>query len=50
MNLGHILGRKRNRLSRCVKRLASKELTGEQRNNLVARSAVLEAELKAAKK
>lgn len=46
MNIGHILGKKRNRLSRCNKRLASKELTGEQRSRLVQRSAELEKELR----
>lgn len=48
MNLGHILGRKRNRLGRCGKRLASKELTAEQRNRIVQRAAELEKELKSA--
>lgn len=46
MNIGHIFGRKRNRLSRCNKRLASKELASDQRSRLVQRAAELEAELK----
>ena len=50
MNLGHILGRKRNRLSRCGKRLASKDLTADQRNRITQRASELERELKLAKK
>jgi hypothetical protein len=49
MNAGHILGRKRNRLSRCRKRLACKELVGSQRMALEQRAAELEAELHRAK-
>jgi len=50
MNLGHILGKKRNRLSRCGKRLASKELTADQRSRITQRAADLEKELRVAKK
>jgi len=46
MNAAHILGRKRNRLGRCNKRLSSKELTAEQRNRIVQRASELERELK----
>lgn len=46
MNVSHILGRKRNRLSRCNKRLSSNELTSDQRLRLVQRAAELEADLK----
>ncbi len=45
MNQGHIRGRKRNRLSRCRKRLACKELTSLQRSALEQRAAELEADL-----
>ena len=45
MNQGHILGRKRNRLSRCRKRLACKELVAAQRHAVEQRAAELEAEL-----
>jgi hypothetical protein len=45
MNQGHILGKKRNRLSRCHKRLASKEITADQRNRLSQRVSELELEL-----
>ena len=49
MNPGHKLGRKRNRLSRCRKRLACKELTGLQRSAVEQRASELEAELLRAK-
>lgn len=49
MNAAHIIGRKRNRLSRCRKRLACKELTAMQRNAIEQRAAELEAELNRAK-
>lgn len=45
MNAGHILGKKRNRLSRCRKRLACNELTAAQRNAIEQRAAELAAEL-----
>lgn len=45
MNAGHKLGRKRNRLSRCRKRLASGELPGAQRLALESRASELESEL-----
>lgn len=45
MNTGHILGKKRNRLNRCRKRLASKEIVQEQRNRLEQRRSELESEL-----
>jgi hypothetical protein len=49
MNAGHKLGRKRNRLSRCRKRLACKELTSIQRHAIEQRAAELEADLLRAK-
>jgi hypothetical protein len=45
MNVSHMIGKKKNRLSRCGKRLTSKELTGEQRARIVQREAELEKEL-----
>jgi hypothetical protein len=45
MNVAHIVGKKRNRLGRCNKRLADKELTAEQRNRITQRAAELTAEL-----
>jgi hypothetical protein len=45
MNVAHIVGKKRNRLSRCNKRLADKELTAEQRYRITQRAAELTAEL-----
>ena len=45
MNIGHIFGRKRNRLKRCRKRLACKDLVSAQRFALEQRAAQLEAEL-----
>lgn len=49
MNAGHILHMKRNRLSRCKKRLTAKDLPTEQRSRLDQRAAELEAELGRAK-
>lgn len=49
MNAAHVIGRKRNRLSRCRKRLACKELTSMQRHAVEQRAAELEAELLRAK-
>lgn len=49
MNQGHILGRKRNRLKRCRKRLADKDLVAMQRHALEQRAAELEADLARAK-
>lgn len=49
MNAAHIIGRKRNRLSRCRKRLACKELTSMQRSAIEQRVAELEGELARAK-
>ena len=49
MNIGHILGRKRNRLKRCRKRLASTELVAIQRHAIEQRASELEAELNRAK-
>ena len=49
MNAGHKLGRKRNRLSRCRKRLASGECVAAQRLALESRASQLEAELNKAK-
>ena len=45
MNASHMIGKKRNRLKRCIKRLASTELVSSQRNMLVQRQAELEREL-----
>lgn len=45
MNLAHIIGKKKNRLNRCNKRLADKELTAEHRNRITQRAAELTAEL-----
>ena len=50
MNAGHILGRKRNRLGRCRKRLASKDLVSEQRMRIAQRASELESELLRASK
>ena len=49
MNVAHIVGKKRNRLNRCNRRLASKDLVAVQRNKLVQRVAELEKELKSIK-
>jgi len=45
MNAAHIVGRKRNRLKRCRKKLASGELTGGQRLALENRASELEKEV-----
>ncbi len=50
MNASHIVGKKRNRLSRCNKRLASAELGSEQRSRIIQRAAELTAELAITKK
>lgn len=46
MNNAHVISKKRNRLNRCNKRLADKELTADQRNCIAQRAAELERELK----
>jgi hypothetical protein len=46
MNAAHIVGKKRNRLKRCQKRLSSKELGTEQRSRIIQRQSELERELK----
>lgn len=46
MNTGHKLGKLRNRLSRCKKRLSDKDLPGEQRSRIAQRVSELERELK----
>lgn len=46
MNEGHKLGKLRNRLNRCKKRLSDKDLPGEQRSRLVQRISELERVLK----
>jgi hypothetical protein len=46
MNKAHALGKLRNRLKRCQKRLADKELGGEQRTRLVQRQSELTQLLK----
>lgn len=45
MNSAHIIGRKRNRLKRCRKKLATGELIGAQRLALETRAAELEIEV-----
>lgn len=45
MNESEILGRKRNRLNRCKKRLTDKELTTDQRSRISQRMVELEIEL-----
>ncbi|HOT89042.1 MAG TPA: hypothetical protein PL028_05830 [Bacteroidales bacterium] len=45
MNESHKIGKKRNRLNRCRKRLSSKELTSMQRIALEQRASELETEL-----
>ena len=45
MNTAHKQGKKKNRLNRCRKRLADKEIGGEQRARLVQRAAELEVEV-----
>ena len=49
MNAAHKIGRKRNRLSRCRKKLATGELVAAQRLALESRASELEAELLRAK-
>ena len=49
MNAGHILGRKRNRLKRCRKRLMSSDLVMVQRNMISQRASELETELASSK-
>ena len=46
MNDSHKLGRKKNRLNRCRKRLSDKYLGSDQRNKIIQRQAELEFELK----
>ena len=46
MNAAHIVGKKRNRLKRCIKRLATGDLGASQRNALIQRQSELERELK----
>jgi hypothetical protein len=46
MNAAHIVGKKRNRIGRCKKRLTSKELGALQRNRIIQRQSELERELK----
>jgi hypothetical protein len=45
MNESHKLGKLKNRLNRCKKRLTVKELTSEQRLRISQRLAELEAQL-----
>lgn len=45
MNAAHIISKKRNRLSRCEKRLSDKELVGSQRNAIEQRLSDLKREL-----
>ena len=45
MNAAHMMHMKRNRLSRCKKRLTDKEMPAEQRARVQQRLAELEAEL-----
>lgn len=45
MNQGHKVGKIRNRVGRCKKRLADKDLPSEQRSRVSQRLAELEAEL-----
>ena len=45
MNTAHIIGKKKNRLNRCQKRLASKELVADQRNRITQRQSELIQEL-----
>lgn len=50
MNSAHKIGRKRNRLNRCRKRLACEDLTSFQRLAIEQRASDLTAELIRAKK
>jgi hypothetical protein len=45
MNAAHIVGKKRNRISRLNRRISDKELTAEQRNQMSARVSELTQEL-----
>ncbi len=45
MNVAHMIGKKRNRLNRCNKRLSSKDLTAEQRTKISQRASELTQEL-----
>ena len=45
MNVGHKLGKIRNRIGRCKKRLGDKDLPSEQRSRISQRLAELEATL-----
>ena len=45
MNESEKLGRKKNRLNRCRKRLTDKDLPSEQRNRISQRAVELEVEL-----
>ena len=49
MNSAHIVSRKRNRISRCNKKIAKGELTEFDRNRIAARAVELEQELKSIK-
>jgi len=42
MNTAHKLGKLKNRLNRCKKRLSDKEISSEQRGRLVQRQSELE--------
>ncbi len=42
MNQSHKLGKLKNRLNRCKKRLSDKEISSEQRNRILQRLAELE--------
>jgi hypothetical protein len=46
MNEAHKIGKLRNRLKRCTKRLTSKELGSDQRNRIIQRQGELERLLK----
>lgn len=46
MNTAHKVGKLRNRLKRCGKRLSSKELGSEQRNRIIQRQSELERQFK----
>jgi len=46
MNAAHKLGKLKNRLNRCKKRLSDKELPTEQRGRIVQRQSELEQQLR----
>jgi hypothetical protein len=46
MNAAHKVGKLKNHLNRCKKRLSDKDLPSDQRGRLVQRSAELEREVK----